>query len=157
MGFKNHVIRQTVIPRSFLTDQVITWYFLPEYVAESRYVCHRYYHTNMILHIIFDNFIKSKTGWTFFLFLEYLFLKTNVEILEFLRDNPVRRYFTSIGFTSTSHDGFHSLTNERTTWKSLESNDFHQIKGSSDQSYFIFEINVGKGRIRHRTTLKLNF
>ena len=30
------------------------------------------------------------------------------------------------------------------------------IKGSSDQSHFIFEINVGKSRIRHRTTLKLN-
>ena len=30
------------------------------------------------------------------------------------------------------------------------------IKGNSDQSYFIFEINVGKGRIRHRT-LKFNF
>ena len=31
------------------------------------------------------------------------------------------------------------------------------IKGSSDPSHFIFEINVGKRRIRHRTTLKLNF
>ena len=31
------------------------------------------------------------------------------------------------------------------------------IKGSSDPSHFIFEINVGKGRIRQRTTLKLNF
>ena len=31
------------------------------------------------------------------------------------------------------------------------------IKGSSDQSHYIFEINVGKSRIRHRTTLKLNF
>ena len=31
------------------------------------------------------------------------------------------------------------------------------FKGSPDQSHFIFEINVGKGRIRHRTTLKLNF
>ena len=30
-------------------------------------------------------------------------------------------------------------------------------KGSSDPSHFIFEINVGKGRIRHRTTLKFNF
>ena len=29
------------------------------------------------------------------------------------------------------------------------------VKGSSDQSYFIFDINVGKGRIRHRTTLNL--
>ena len=28
---------------------------------------------------------------------------------------------------------------------------------SSDQNYFIFEINVGNSRIRHRTTLKLNF
>ena len=30
------------------------------------------------------------------------------------------------------------------------------FKGSSDPSHFIFEIIVGKGRIRHRTTLKLN-
>ena len=29
------------------------------------------------------------------------------------------------------------------------------IKGSSDPSHFIFEINVGKRRIRHGTTLKL--
>jgi len=29
------------------------------------------------------------------------------------------------------------------------------FKGSSDPSHFIFEINVGKGRIRHRTTLNL--
>ena len=31
-----------------------------------------------------------------------------------------------------------------------------QLKGSSEQSHFIFEINVGKSRIRHRTTIKLN-
>ena len=31
------------------------------------------------------------------------------------------------------------------------------FKGCSDQSHFIFEINVGESRIRHRTTLKLNF
>ena len=30
------------------------------------------------------------------------------------------------------------------------------FKGSSDPSHFIFEINVGKGRIRHRTTPNLN-
>ena len=30
------------------------------------------------------------------------------------------------------------------------------VKGSSDASHFIFEINVGKSRIRHRTTLNLN-
>ena len=28
------------------------------------------------------------------------------------------------------------------------------FKGSSDRSYFIFEINIGKSRNRHRTTLK---
>ena len=35
---------------------------------------------------------------------------------------------------------------------------FHclQFKGSPDQSHFIFEINVGKSRIRHITTLNLN-
>ena len=31
-----------------------------------------------------------------------------------------------------------------------------EIKGSSDSSHFIFEISVGKSRIRHRTTLNLN-
>ena len=31
-----------------------------------------------------------------------------------------------------------------------------EIKGSSDPSHFIFEINVGKGQIRHTTTLQLN-
>ena len=30
------------------------------------------------------------------------------------------------------------------------------IKGGSDPNHFIFEINVGKSRIRHTTTLKLN-
>ena len=29
------------------------------------------------------------------------------------------------------------------------------FKGSLDPSHFIFEINVGKGRIRHRTILNL--
>ena len=31
------------------------------------------------------------------------------------------------------------------------------FKGSTDPSQFIFEINVGKRRIRQRTTLKLNY
>ena len=31
------------------------------------------------------------------------------------------------------------------------------LKGSSDPNHFIFELNVGKRRIRHRTTLKLIF
>ena len=31
-----------------------------------------------------------------------------------------------------------------------------EVKGSPDQGHFIFEINVGKGRIRHWTTLNLN-
>ena len=30
------------------------------------------------------------------------------------------------------------------------------VKGSSDPTHFIFEINVGKSLIRYRTTLKLN-
>ena len=30
------------------------------------------------------------------------------------------------------------------------------VKGISDPNHFIFEINVGKSRIRHTTTLKLN-
>ena len=32
----------------------------------------------------------------------------------------------------------------------------NDLKGSSDPSHFIFEINVGKGRIRHRTTPNWN-
>ena len=32
-----------------------------------------------------------------------------------------------------------------------------KLKGSPDQSHFIFEIDVGKSRIRHKTTLNLNF
>ena len=35
--------------------------------------------------------------------------------------------------------------------------DISRIKGSSDPDQFIFEINVGKSRIRHRRILKLNF
>ena len=35
-------------------------------------------------------------------------------------------------------------------------NVFLDIKGSSDQSHFIFEINFVKGRIRHKTTMNLN-
>ena len=31
-----------------------------------------------------------------------------------------------------------------------------RVKGSADSSHFIFEINVGKSRIRHRPTLNLN-
>ena len=31
------------------------------------------------------------------------------------------------------------------------------VKGSSDQIHFIFEYNIGKSRIRHTTTPKLNF
>ena len=31
------------------------------------------------------------------------------------------------------------------------------VKGSPDSSHFIFEINVGKGRIRYKTTPKLKF
>ena len=34
--------------------------------------------------------------------------------------------------------------------------DLEKFKGSSDPSHFIFEINIGKGRIRHATTPKLN-
>ena len=33
---------------------------------------------------------------------------------------------------------------------------FSDFKGSSDSNHFIFEIDVGKSRIRHTTTLKLN-
>ena len=38
----------------------------------------------------------------------------------------------------------------------LENGTMSNFKGSSDPSHFIFEINIGKSRIRHRTTLNLN-
>ena len=38
----------------------------------------------------------------------------------------------------------------------IRSNRKWNFKGSSDQSHFIFEINVGISRIRHSTTLNLN-
>ena len=38
----------------------------------------------------------------------------------------------------------------------FEGTGWNRIKGSSDKSHFILEINVGKSRIRHRTTLNLN-
>ena len=34
--------------------------------------------------------------------------------------------------------------------------EFRNFKGSSDPNHFIFEINVGNSRIRHKTTLNLN-
>jgi len=58
---------------------------------------------------------------------------------------------------------FSSLSSERTSkpWFLLGFSHgipfFFKIKGSSYQSHFIFEINVVNSRIRHRTTLKLNF
>ena len=42
-------------------------------------------------------------------------------------------------------------------WMTLSLIDFESIfKGSSDPNHFIFKINVGNSRIRHRTTLNLN-
>ena len=38
----------------------------------------------------------------------------------------------------------------------IEDGFYSVVNGCPDRSYFIFEINVGKKRIRHRTTLKLN-
>ena len=38
----------------------------------------------------------------------------------------------------------------------FDNGQWDRFKGSSDPSQFIFEINVGKGRIRHTTTLKLD-
>jgi len=39
----------------------------------------------------------------------------------------------------------------------FDNGQWDRFKGSSDPSHFIFEINVGKRRIRHRTTLEFNF
>ena len=47
---------------------------------------------------------------------------------------------------------------QRVTLKNLKSNRHGKaLKGSPDSSHFIFEINVGIRRIRHRTTLKFTF
>ena len=52
---------------------------------------------------------------------------------------------------------FTSLNNEyESYWMREYANDRQLFKGSSDPSHFIFSINVGKSRIRHRTNLKLN-
>ena len=52
------------------------------------------------------------------------------------------------------------LSNKIKNSKSIEntgygSGNLSVLKGSSDPSHFIFEINVGKRRIRHKTTLNL--
>ena len=60
----------------------------------------------------------------------------------FLRPSPYLTY-----------DGIKNITFERSTFQKLRIKQI--IKGSSDSSHFIFEINVGKRRIRHRTTLNL--
>ena len=39
----------------------------------------------------------------------------------------------------------------------LSGNFLRNFKGSPDPSHFIFEIDVGKKRIRHRTTLNLDY
>ena len=39
----------------------------------------------------------------------------------------------------------------------IEHGSYSVVKGSPDRSYFIFEINVGKVRIRDRTTLDFKF
>ena len=41
-------------------------------------------------------------------------------------------------------------------WDLIEDGSYSVVKGSPDPSHFIFEINPGKRRIRHRTTLNLN-
>ena len=49
--------------------------------------------------------------------------------------------------------GYDYVTNK---YKWISTGEPEWVKGSSDPSHFIFEINVGKSRIRHRTTLNLN-
>ena len=44
----------------------------------------------------------------------------------------------------------------RPKWTKILEIDASLVKGSLDPSHFIFEINVGKSRIRHTTTLQLN-
>ena len=43
-----------------------------------------------------------------------------------------------------------------TQGKQAKSFKYLDFKDSPDQSHFIFEINVGKSRIRHRTTMNIN-
>ena len=61
--------------------------------------------------------------------------------------------------------GMHSHTEKSVKAGSSRIDQFRPFKGVSDPSHFIFEMNVGKSRIRHRndididieTTLQLNF
>ena len=53
----------------------------------------------------------------------------------------------------------HVLLQQRCWWQKRDTNIdviFIHFKGSQNPSHFIFEINVGKSRIRHATTLSLN-
>ena len=51
---------------------------------------------------------------------------------------------------------YHLILSTRCKWVGWYDHGAMNVKGSSDPSHFIFEIYVGKRRIRHRTTLNLN-
>ena len=75
-----------------------------------------------------------------------------VQFLKILGDWTVRIKFNQIRiYNRLQYSNFHSSFYGQASQKLAK-----WIKGSSDQSHFIFEINVGKSRIRHTTTLNLN-
>ena len=73
--------------------------------------------------------------------------KTKLRILCFIEPPQFKPISTNCSFKDTKASG--QLINP--CWFMVI------FKGSPDPSHFIFGIIVGKSRIRHRTTLKLNF
>ena len=57
------------------------------------------------------------------------------------------------GLGSNSRDGPHMIVD---TWLYFKNLSFIMLKGSPDPSHFIFEINLGKRRIRYATTQNSN-
>ena len=66
-----------------------------------------------------------------------------LKLVHFWRKMVILKYFKSFSLKNSFKNS--TVITEET-----------QIKGSSDSSHFIVEINVGKSRIRHRMTLNLN-
>ena len=57
-------------------------------------------------------------------------------------------------YSSIKHHNLYCAILTNCTVISVQDRHMNRFKGSS--THFIFDINVGKGRIRHRTTLKWN-
>ena len=71
--------------------------------------------------------------------------------LEFVTMRNRKEFDMVTLFWSLNFNGFNDIIKYRhTPWIAT------RFKGSSNPNHFIFEINVGKSRIRHTTTLQLN-